>query len=633
MRYIILLVCVLSCVAELKCFAPQDTLFYTESDSTELVERIDTLKKLSLVRSDSALREINKILPWSRGFTSPYLLACALDAKAELLRTFGDWERAIACQDSAIWIRQEHGWDKELAASWKGLGNIYISTGEMLHLEGRFDEAERYYKQALEPYGKALELYRAASNRRMVGAVLYNMGIAYSGYFKDSLALHYYRQNYSIINELNPKNHKTAFGMVTYCMALSFESLGQMDSASYYFKLAKKAYEDSQDLDGLIAVYQALALSDSVTHAQSLEYLYKADSISLVTGTNYRRANIQESLYFVESNAGNYKEALAHLEKYLELRENMITEGFQEQELKVRYQTTRQQLLIDRQKAENLRQELALQKSAAQSQRLRIISFGLALILVSGVSFFFWRRRVVRQLQEQKDQIHRQELQELEQSRNLESARAMLMGQEQERVRISEDLHDRLGSTLSAARMQLEAAAAANGSGSKFIDKGKGLIDRAIGDTREISHNLISGVLVKLGLHAALEDLKQNLEFTNQIKVNLNVSQKTLLPRQVELQLFRITQELVNNAVKHSGGDEINIELGQMADSVYLRVDDNGCGFAWEQKADGIGLSNLKRRVEAIRGRIEFHSQHNAGSHFKIVVPAINEQTKNLTGG
>jgi signal transduction histidine kinase len=207
---------------------------------------------------------------------------------------------------------------------------------------------------------------------------------------------------------------------------------------------------------------------------------------------------------------------------------------------------------------------------------------------------------------------------------------AMIEGQELERKRLAKDIHDGLGPVLSIIKLNLEAVLAEikenNDSGSiKNLKTALELIDSMAGEMRSISHSLMPRVLEDFGLVDALESLCNNLDNSNKIKVSfLNVGVKDRFDKLVELGLYRITQELLNNAMKHSKAQNIQVQILNRSDSLVLMVEDDGVGFNIqdiEDNGEGIGLLNIESRAKALGGSFFLDTAEGHGVIATIEIP------------
>lgn len=204
---------------------------------------------------------------------------------------------------------------------------------------------------------------------------------------------------------------------------------------------------------------------------------------------------------------------------------------------------------------------------------------------------------------------------------------AMIKGLEDERKRISGEIHDGIGPMLSVVRLNIESILSyASGSlGQKAAEDLGGIIgilDETIRDLRALSHNLIPGILEDFGLVPALRDLCDKFGRSGQKTIRFNCNFEDRLDEKFELALYRIAQELINNAVRHSGAAEIHVQLIRHSDRLILAVEDNGKGMpSGDQASGGIGLKNVAARVKALDGNLMIDSRGDQGSSVTVELP------------
>ncbi len=195
---------------------------------------------------------------------------------------------------------------------------------------------------------------------------------------------------------------------------------------------------------------------------------------------------------------------------------------------------------------------------------------------------------------------------------------ALLKGQEDERKRIAKEIHDGVGPMLSAVKMHVEAVQRDIGiSDSKNLaklDTTYHLIDTLANDLRSLSHDLMPKIVEDFGLVEALDYLSKNLSSESfEIEFHHNM-EDVRYPKNIELNIYRIAQELVHNSLKHSGGDRVVIQLLEHSKSLVLMVEDNGKGMHVKDEQDyGLGIKNIETRVKAMGGDFIFDSVPNAG--------------------
>ncbi|MDN5205058.1 PAS domain S-box protein [Fulvivirgaceae bacterium BMA10] len=210
---------------------------------------------------------------------------------------------------------------------------------------------------------------------------------------------------------------------------------------------------------------------------------------------------------------------------------------------------------------------------------------------------------------------------------------AVLQGQEQERKRVAKELHDGLGQSLSAINLNLNALEPEleifNQKFRSTYNKLKLLLENTISDVKTISHNLMPRILENYGLVKALDYLFGFIDETNQIKINFQpYGLECRVDPKVEIALYRIVQELMNNILKHAQSKEVNVQLVKHEDSIVLLIEDDGRGFdiasVNQVSSDGFGLKNIATRVKALDGLLELDSTPGKGTSVTVELPIKN---------
>jgi signal transduction histidine kinase len=214
-----------------------------------------------------------------------------------------------------------------------------------------------------------------------------------------------------------------------------------------------------------------------------------------------------------------------------------------------------------------------------------------------------------------------------------EIKRALFFGEEKERKRVAQDLHDGMGSLLSTLKLNAESIDLS----SKKLEKNEAIayqnvlemIDKACTELRNISHNLMPSSLEHFGLKITLESLIERINsnggthFSFQI---FNLEEK--IDAQIEINIYRIILELVNNIIKHAKAKKASIQLIFENQLIMLITEDDGIGFNYSnQKVPGTGLLNIKSRTESMNGKINIDSKESRGTTIIIEIPIYtNEQ-------
>jgi len=199
-----------------------------------------------------------------------------------------------------------------------------------------------------------------------------------------------------------------------------------------------------------------------------------------------------------------------------------------------------------------------------------------------------------------------------------------LYSQEQERKRISADLHDSMGSLLWAAKLSctfIQRTVQLEGEALLTYKELSGILDECISLSRRIAWELAPEAFQFTGLSNSIASLCQRLNGKG-CEVNFTHSGEKMWIGDRALQVFRISQELLSNALKHSGATEVDVELAYDEERVFLTVRDNGAGFTRTSDVKGVGLWNIDHRLKAINGEIQIGLPPNGtGTQISIKVP------------
>jgi|AntRauTorckE5430_2_1112549.scaffolds.fasta_scaffold02401_4 signal transduction histidine kinase len=246
--------------------------------------------------------------------------------------------------------------------------------------------------------------------------------------------------------------------------------------------------------------------------------------------------------------------------------------------------------------------------------------FGMLGLSIALVAFIvIYQRRIFAQerLRQDEEKAHQKQL-----------LTAAVDVQESERRRIASDLHDDIGSLLSATRLylrQLNPAATA-----ERIDgirnQSLTILDEMIQNTRRITHDLLPPTLAKFGFHAAAEDLCERIDHSGAIKVYFTTNTEDRFDPKGEIALYRVLQELLNNTIKHAGAKTVRIEMDGGREALHLFYQDDGKGFDLATtKSKGLGLRNIESRVTLVGGSIRSDSAPGAGLKVTIVLPLVDK--------
>ncbi len=257
------------------------------------------------------------------------------------------------------------------------------------------------------------------------------------------------------------------------------------------------------------------------------------------------------------------------------------------------------------------------------SQLLLGVMLGM-FVLALGVVFFFlaYQRRLHKQQQEhqKKEADYQQQL-----------LRANLQSQEKERNRIGKDLHDEVGALLSTSKLyfrHLEQEVDPQ-KFSELKEKALTVLDQTMTSVRRVSHDLKPVVLERLGLVEAISNIAEQLNESQAMQVVFSNKWEGSLDKEFELNWFRIVQELMNNALKHSQATQVHLELNGDEQRLVLNYHDNGVGLAdpSSMMGKGLGMQNITGRLSLMHGELSVEENNREGLSLKLQ-SATNEIEK-----
>ncbi|MCI4666675.1 MAG: ATP-binding protein [Bacteroidia bacterium] len=405
-------------------------------------------------------------------------------------------------------------------------------------------------------------------------------------------------------------------------LGLGYLNVGQLDSALFYLQKSLELNRELGDLkwEGITMLHLGGIYAQELNLPQKAIDEYFMPALGIFQRIQNQNQLLETydwiSLAYEEINIDS---AYEYLNLYVGLSEELFERDKIKEinELEKRYQTVK----FARDKAQ----------LSNKINGLLALSIFLAL-LATAFGFQYQRMRVKRILEDQENQEQKQLLLERLRNQEISSMNAMMELQGNERERIAADLHDRVGSLLATLKFNYEAMEdpierLSPAISQNFIQTNK-ILDQACKDVRAISHDINSGILTQFGLVHAIEEMKEAIERSGKMTINLDTfGIDDRLESTQEIFLYRIIQEMVTNVIKHADASEVDIQLSRNENEISLIIEDNGKGFDSQKikEKKGMGLNNLKMRVEQLGGKFNIDSSIGQGTSIVIEVPA---QTK-----
>ncbi|WP_298313514.1 sensor histidine kinase [uncultured Aquimarina sp.] len=430
--------------------------------------------------------------------------------------------------------------------------------------------------------------------------------------------------------ELNNEIHEANFVFLKALNLAVFE--GQFEEALKHYKEALSIFSKydyfslkNRKFDSYLSIgacYYMLGNYD-----KAIENL----SIAQQTGVSNNKKRDLISLYSWFSKAykgkSDYKNSLKYLKEEIQVKDS-INQHFQnvaKADLETKYQTLEKEKKIVQLLNTNLKTEAQRIKN-----RNWLIGSSSALVigLIIGILVYKNTKRKQR-IAEQEREIEIQKTEKLLKDQELTAIDAMISGQEKERQRLANDLHDNLGSTLATVKLHFDHLKNNRDNPKmenveELYNKTNNLLDEAYQKVRTIAHEKNSGVMAKQGLLPAVKNLAKKASNGDGLLIEVqDYGLDERLDNALEISIFRIIQELITNTIKHADASEIHISLTNHDSLLNIIVEDNGKGFDAKilPEKDGMGLKSIEKRIEHMEGTFEIDSTIGKGTNIIINIP------------
>lgn len=561
----------------------------------------------------------------------------------------GDYSNAIDLYLDAIAIAEQHRLDHDVLEGFQRTLNLYFYLGH-------FAEAMRLATRGLAIGEKRNDMRLQAYYLNLIGFIYMRQGDTggaekyYTSYLqlaqqlRDSLTI---TDAYNNLAEVftSTKDHAKALSHLQrslniYLRLYQRGELYQVDRIPYtYFKIGC-AYKSQQNYpQALENCLAAIAYSERLPSNKydiASYYIYTGDIYKelnrfnqalayLRTGLSIsrqirHRENTRDAYNFLAqtfARTHRYDSAYHFQRLYDQLADSIVNE-----KSRLEIEQVMASYSLEKKDAEiaALTQQKLLSEAEASRERLTRNAMVIILVFSLALVYLLYTRYRLKQKNNFQLEMHRQQ-------NNMFNAIAAV--QDQERKRIAQDIHDTLGSILSTAKLRLSGMEAFTGRmhphEKDHFQNVIGLLDEAVAELRNISQNIMPATLSRLGLVAALQNLFDRISSYSGIKIQYTVHGiNGRLEEAVEIIIYRVVLELINNVVKHARASNVTVQLIQYSDHINVTVEDDGIGFDLAEarkRKNGIGLDNIVSRLEYLRGKIEIDTLPGQGTSIVMDFP------------
>jgi len=542
--------------------------------------------------------------------------------------------------DSAI-----HYYKKTIRYSSKekisiGIAKGYANMANAYQFKGDYSAAVKYYIGSIK-------LFEKTKDSAIISQSYQNLSALYDNVNNDVLELFYLKKAI----QYSDKTKKEQLGLLYGDVGLTLlrqnknkeafvyfkktEDLSKMDKSERLLFFTKRNfgeyYKNTKDYSKAISTFEAaLALSESQKDAFQKADLYHTLSGLYLEIKNYPKAleysflslklakeiNAKEFLFRSQkristlyNELGQSEQAYNYLLLSSNLKDLLLTENQSKEMslLQTRFETEKKDKSIAEQHVKIKKQELDLIKSQKEKQLYFIASLGL-ILLILGIWYFF----------KQRQKLKNQEIETLKQNQEIAKLEALIDGEEKERKRIAQELHDGLNGDLSAIKYRLSTL---EESGLRAIDaenltKVITMIDESCAQIRSISHNLMPSSILEYGLIESIREYCIKINNSDNFKIDFQTfGDYIALAKKNETVIYRIIQELVTNILKHAKATEALVQFNFREEELFITVEDNGIGFDTTKISDGIGHKNIQTRVGFLNAELNVESSSNGTSY------------------
>ncbi|MET7259268.1 tetratricopeptide repeat-containing sensor histidine kinase [Dyadobacter jiangsuensis] len=533
---------------------------------------------------------------------------------------FQDAEKSMFYSKHVLRLSQKHQWAKGKLLAYNLLSTYYLLDGSYDVLRELSNETITLSKQLSMPmftahgkrflgesyseyrqwdssrinYEHAIQIFTQLKADSSLALSIENLGNCYREKSRYDIAAKLYDQSYKMFDKMN-----SDWGRATVLQSIGYmkvRTANYAEAEKYVlqsialFRKIQNRYGELNCLNDLSNIYYYQKKYDESIEAglRALTYskIYHSTqqtNWALVTLSRSYKAKEMYDVALNYSQAVNYTRRMIHDET-------------------IKRQYTMYQLMYDN----KLMDSEIQQKIISEQRTVQRFLIGFSCLVILFAIFLWFNNKKLRR-------------------KNAEIQAALIEGQTIERKRVAAELHDHLGGTLASLNWYLYGIdkKVLSEEEQKIYESVHQMVGAAYKEVRSLSHNLMPAELEEHGLIMALHRLISKLNENKNIAFAFNQKgMNNRLNNKIEFELYSIVLELTNNIIKHSGATEASVDLTENLKTIVLVVSDNGTGMI-EPSRQGVGLRNIKSRVESLHGKIQIHSEDQNGIRVQIEIPKV----------
>ena len=497
--------------------------------------------------------------------------------------------------------------------------NFYLTQAQVYNDLGMLYGVNKQHSRSIEYRKRSIAISEKYNFKRAAAVAKYNLGgsyltLGYNNQDTVKLALTLTLDALKLMKEL-----KDTAMIITFSSGISqaYNDAKQYDNALNLLSDAEKMIKARGKEKAYVTHYIRVGstLQAQKKYNEALKYYFMGLALSKKYEMPQWTYNYYIGIADTYEAMGNYKKANEYNKLYSEVQESVTNkENFAAAaDIQNKYEREKKEKEIIKLEAEN-------KEKSTQNKILIGLTLGLLALAFLGYRNFRNRQKIA----EQHEALQQQKIAELEKDKQLLAIDSMLKGQEDERNRIAKDLHDGLGGMLSSVKMSfthMKENLIMSAENVGVFEQSIAQLDSTISELRKIAHNLMPEALVKFGLDDAIKDFCTSMMSATHINIIYeSMGESRKLDNTANTYIYRIIQELINNAVKHAKPTQILVQLTTTPNKVMMTVEDNGQGLDNNKLAvsKGIGIANIEHRVNYFKGNLEFENNTPHGTVVNI---------------
>ncbi len=399
----------------------------------------------------------------------------------------------------------------------------------------------------------------------------------------------------------------------------------------------EKAFQDYESIrnqaltNGFTAIYfeGSLRLAKLCYKEEKYEMANIALSFAYINAIDRENLQFQKEALVIQARSfaklEDYKNAYAVMTQLFGVNDQINSKQQREiiKELEIQYETLEKEKAISSLEEEQIAKNAELERQKTIKNAF-LIGFLIILIPIIALLYVYYQKiQTQSELSKKQEEINLQKVASLKQKQELDLIKASMEGQDEERKRIAQELHDSIGGNLAGIKLQVSTMTSESGKWKEI----NGQLDETYQLVRDISHTLIPKKFKQHAFSDLIREYIASISRSGKLKIGFHPHPEVDvngLDEKIQMELYKVIQELMTNTLKHAQASTVDIHLNLLNAELSLLFEDNGKGFDASEVKEGIGFQNIRSRIKELNGSLHIDASKNRGSVISIEIPLKN---------